>query len=69
MRRLGKQALKAYMAAGAAALAALGNGYADDALSKAEGFGVAASALLAFGAVYFTKNGTSPDRTTSTPEV
>lgn len=67
--KVGKRAVKAYVGAGVAGLAALGTALADERVSSAEAVGVVGSALAAFAAVYFAPNGTDPDPTTSTPEV
>lgn len=66
---LGTRALKAYVAAGVAALAVLGTSLADGVVSAVEVVALLGSALAAWSTTYFVPNGTSPDPTTSTPEV
>lgn len=68
MSRVGRRALKAHLAAGAAALAALGTALADERLTAAEVTGTLGSAVVAWAAVYFTPNGAEADPGTSTPE-
>ena len=67
--KLGRRAIKAYLAAAIAGVATLGTALADERLTWAEGTGVVGSTLVAFAGVYLAPNGSDDDPTTSTPEV